>query len=81
MGEEKAREAIAALWRNHPSGASTFHLCFTEGCPSGARDTYCDECIVNLYKGSRAHLDVVLRAIKQLRSAERDLVDVESRGE
>ena len=77
MTEEKAREAVSALWRNHPSGASTFHRCATGGCDHGARDFLCDLCIIDQFEGNKGRLGAVLLAIQTLRGCESALVEGE----
>jgi len=75
MTEEKARELISALWRNNPSGASTFHECATEECHNGARDTYCVGCIVDMFNGENGDALRLLSAIKQVRHFEAKIVE------
>ena len=77
MNEEKAREAVNALWRNHPSGASTFHKCATGWCDHGARDSLCDNCIIDQFEGDKGKLRAVLLAIQTLRNCESALVEGE----
>ena len=78
----EAREAISGIWRNLPSGVSTFSACPTEGCKGAGRGGgKCVECWQNILgevsDPGLAHEYV--EAVREVRALE-DMIDRVSEG-